>query len=370
MARWKTALCLLLLAALALLIPGLRTGLPADRQALIERKYGGWSGVLRLWMCPGWQPGSGSFAGWLNRCVALFEKRHPGVYVQAEAVDADALRAWASAGVSTPDLLLFSPCVLDGPQGLQPLEAPGILRDPFRHLGEWRGLGYALPVAMGGYVQLRAAGSGGMAVPADDGDHLWSAALACLPAQDSNDVSAAPALPELDLGLPASAATAQPEWQVSESAWRDFSNGECAALLTAQDGLRRLEALGEAGKGPDWTLGAISRFTDQLLFVATSDGGGADRQRLCAEFAAFLLEDACQGELHRAGAFSVTDCPSGYGAGDRLATMEIPLREAELVLPRAFDASWREAIAPIVREILAEGGNPDDNWTRLRENLG
>ena len=33
--------------------------LPLDRQPLIEKKYAGWSGVLRLWVFEGWPCGSG-----------------------------------------------------------------------------------------------------------------------------------------------------------------------------------------------------------------------------------------------------------------------------------------------------------------------
>ena len=369
MSRWRTVLLLLLLAALAAGVPRLTAALPTDRQALIGRKYDGWSGVLRLWACPGWQPGAGSFTGWLNRCGAAFEKRHPGVYIQVETVDADALRSWSDAGVSPPDLLLFSPGALDSPRNLLPLDASSILRDGFGHLGEWRGLRYALPVAMGGYVELRTAGDGGMAVPADGEACLWSAALACLPAEDGGDPGAAPAAPELDLGLPA-ASRVRRDRQVSDAAWRDFSNGDCASLLAAPEGIRRLEALNESGKGPDWTLGAASRFTDQLLFVAASDGGGADKQSLCAAFAAFLLEDVCQGALHRAGAFSVTDCASGYGAGDRLAALETALRGEALLLPRAFDGSWRADIAPIVRDVLEGRANFESVAPQLREKLG
>ena len=128
--------------------------------------------------------------------------------------------------------------------------------------------------------------------------------------------------------------------------------------------------LDEAGKGPDWTLGAASRFTDQLLFVAASDGGDAEKQRLCAAFAAFLLEEYCQGELHRASAFSVTDCASGYGAGDRLAAMEASLGAQALILPRAFDGSWRAEAATIVREFLESAADSDAISVRLRERLG
>ena len=51
MKRWRSAICFM---TLLLLIPGLlwaRKRLPPDTHTLIEKKYAGWSGVLRLWVC-------------------------------------------------------------------------------------------------------------------------------------------------------------------------------------------------------------------------------------------------------------------------------------------------------------------------------
>ena len=336
MSRWKTALCLLLLAALAPLLPRLRGALPTNRQALIEAKYGGWSGVLRLWVCEGWQPGSGSFAGWLNRCVAAFEKRHPGVYVQAESVGAATLSGWDEGGLS-PDLLLFPPGVLASPRNLAPLDAPESLRAGLRRAGDWRGACCALPVAMGGYAVLRSSAEGDCVALEDDAFHRRHTALRYLPAQaEAPESSARPVLPELDLGLPASAQSAGADWTVSADAWKDFANGDAAGLLVTPRELRRLEALSAQGRGPDWRLASTSRFTDLLLFAAVSAQGDAERQALGAAFAASLLEDACQGELYRAGAFAVTGATSGYAAGDSLGAMEAMLREAEPVAARAF----------------------------------
>ena len=66
MRKWRTLLCLALLIALVPAALRLRRALPLDPQPLIEEKYGGWAGVLRLWVCEGWLPGGGA-AAWLNR---------------------------------------------------------------------------------------------------------------------------------------------------------------------------------------------------------------------------------------------------------------------------------------------------------------
>ena len=367
MSRLKTVACLLAMAALAPLLLGLRSALPTDRQALIEEKYGGWSGVLRLWIFEGWTPGSGGFASWLNGCVAAFEKAHPGVYAQPEYVDADTLRGWNDGTLPPPNLLLFPPGLLDAPRGLTPLETPPSLRPGLRRKGDWAGVCYALPVAMGGCLTLRADIDGPCVAPPDGDFRLTAAALACLPDEEEDDGEGV-SLPGLDLGLPAFA-SAQPEWTLREDAWKAFANGEAAALLATPREVRRLEALAEQGKGPNWRVDRVSRFTDQLLFAATPAQGG-EQQALAEAFVQWLLGDDSQGGLHRAGAFSVTEGPSGYAAGDSLTTVEAFLRRDGLLAPPAFGTQWREAVSDIVREYWDGDGDKGDLMENLREALG
>ena len=107
MRKWISLLCAVCVAAA---IPGalwLHSRLPVDVQPLIEVKYGGWSGVLRLWVCEGWA--SGRCAGWLNRCIAAYEKSRPGVYVQPQYVDVDAIASLDESGIALPDLVLMPP---------------------------------------------------------------------------------------------------------------------------------------------------------------------------------------------------------------------------------------------------------------------
>jgi hypothetical protein len=55
--------------------------LPADSQSLVEKKYSGWNGVLRAWVCSRWRCDN-SFINWLNHCAGKFEKIHPGELVE------------------------------------------------------------------------------------------------------------------------------------------------------------------------------------------------------------------------------------------------------------------------------------------------
>ena len=143
--KWRTALCM---AVIALCLPAIAwtaRRLPVQTRPLIEEKYAGWSGVLRIWVYEGWTDGD-SFAGWLNRCAAMFEKRRSGVYIEARYVDAAALAALETSGVRPPDMILFPPGVLKDADGLAPIDDSAV-RPALRGLGG----GYAIPVALGGY---------------------------------------------------------------------------------------------------------------------------------------------------------------------------------------------------------------------------
>lgn len=417
MQKSRSALCAL---CLALLIPLLiRAGrvLPPDSQPLVAEKYAGWSGVLRLWVCEGWQSGSGSLTGWLNRCVARFEKAHPGVYVQPQAVDADAITAFADSGIQPPDMLLFAPGMLASPKGLVALAVPDGLRPELARCGTWGDALYAMPVAMGGYAWAwnRARLDG---IPG-----TWRDSDATSDAPDAADAPVAPVAPpselyrnwgaallalcsgryaaagdrthrvddversDVDLGLagaptPAPSPTAAPDattlpcrlpegFAFDANAWTRFINGEAAAMPVTQREVRRLEALSGQGRGPDWQLSpGGAAFTDQLLCLSLVWRDGADEQRaLCRAFLEHLLSDACQGTLDEAGAFSVTDAPSGYVAGDPLARMEAALRAPGLVAPNCFDQTWPETADSIVRLFVEDAAESSALWRRLTELL-
>ena len=74
MGKPRFALCLSCLLLLIPLLIHARRVLPTDTQRLVEQKYAGWSGVLRLWVFEGWSGGSESIASWLNRRIERFEK--------------------------------------------------------------------------------------------------------------------------------------------------------------------------------------------------------------------------------------------------------------------------------------------------------
>ena len=404
MKKARSALCALCLALLVPLLIRAWRVLPVDSHPLVAEKYAGWSGVLRLWVFEGWESGAGSLSAWLNGCASRFEKRHPGVYVQPQAVDAGAIASFCDSGILPPDMLLFPPGVLDSPEGLAPLAVPDALRPALRHCGEWGASSYAVPVAMGGYLwawnatlldgvpgSWREAGVS-PAVMEDDPFHHYGAALLALCSgtysEASPDAPAEEALPGVDLGLsggdtPAPAATPAPDesalpcqlpdgFAFDPDAWKNFVNGEAAATPVTQRQVRRLQALSERGAGPDWRLtsGGGGAFTDQLLCLAVVQKPDADAQRaLCEAFIQWLLSDDCQGALGEAGAFAVTDADAGFSPGDPLARMDAALRSDGLAAPNCFDAKWPETVAEIVREFVAGEGDPPALWRALAARL-
>ena len=393
------ALCLLMLIPMAL---HARRILPLDRQPLIAEKYAGWSGVLRLWIYEGWQPGNGSLSAWLNRCVAGFEKRHPGLYIQPEYVAADALSDFLDSGILPPDMLLFPPGLLDTPKGLAPLAPVQGVRPAFAGVGAWGSGIYAIPIAAGGYLFARNTSmlnalprswqdsDAVLAVPPPERWRHWDLALlslCSLPSPPAAGTTPEPVLPGLDLGLvpdavptPAPSATANPgeptpchlaeDFEYDENAWLSFINGQAAALTVTQREIRRLQSLADQGRGPDWALSGACLYTDQILCLALVDRDEGDpRPDLCREFLEYLLDPACQGILEMAGAFSVTDALSGYRQGDPLLQMEQALRSDALCVPGCFDKDRFDEAEEIVRKFISGTGNAASYWRNAREVL-
>ena len=384
-------MCVLLLVVMIPMAVRLRGQLPMDAQPLIEKKYGGWSGVLRLWVHEGWPVGAGSASAWINRCIASFEKAHPGVYIQPEYVDAAAMN---SETLLPPDMMLFAPGDLESEARLAELDGDFPLRSG---LG---GSGRAVPVLLGGYMwayntELLDAlprswrdAEAGPACPPDEACRQWSVALLALcsgkyradtPQADAESAG------ELELGLNAERAAPMPTpvpeegplrcllpagFEPDAEAWRDFINGDAAAIPVTQREVRRLQALSEQGGGVAWKLAASGgAFTDQVMYIGIVNRPGAERAALCRAFIGHLLEDSCQSELHRVGAFSVTDVDSGYGAGDPLREMDAALRRGTLCAPGAFDGEWKSDVAPIVRKFIRGDPDPAALWGQAAERI-
>ena len=341
MKRFLHVICLLIAAALlpaALLIS---RGLPADTRPYVEQKYAGWNGVLRAWVCVNWKC-AGDFTRWLNVCASRFEKNHDGVYVEFTPVQAETLSHMAESGIRPPEIVLFSPGMLNDLSMLKAVDVPDVMRDDLRNIQ-----GNAYPIAMGGYILVynreltRDVPGTTIAVLPDDEAHSFSAASVALLSDVSDDAPSQDMLPDmgLDLGLPANAIVEESGAPVTidSDVMERFLRGELPTVVVSQAELARLIRLRDAGRGPDWDCAAsgTAAYTDQLLLlgvVVQSGDAAAEREALAEAFAAGLLEYEAQAKLADIGAFSVT--------GERIhadfsayAQLDALLNSRDLIVP-------------------------------------
>lgn len=396
-------LCLLALALLALMLTQLRGVLPVDREALVAEKYGGWSGVLRVWAYEGWQWGAGSLTGWLNECAASFERKHPGVYVQVSTVEAAAIRDFLTTGINPPDAILFPPGLLNTEDGLAPVYEEFALREGLLQAGESEGEQFAVPVAMGLYAwaynsaQLDAIPvdwrhTDAAAICYESGEHrCWGAALLSLCTgmypPETEDARREGEAPGIDLGLrpqnptPAPTPTPMPDpdrlrpcvlndqFSFSEAAYSAFVRGEAAAMVVTQREIYRLQALSDSGKAPDWRVAFTGEtvFTDQLAMFATVSGErphGEQRQALCQQLLTHLLSETCQSSLAKRGVFSVLDAHALYSSG-AMAEIETAAAGAKIFAPNVFSNGWRGFSEKIVRDFLDGVRSANDSMAYL-----
>ena len=369
MRRAISVACVLLVVPLVLLLLHIRASLPGDTGPLIREKYGGWSGVLRLWVYEGW---AANAMGWLNRAISAFEKEHEGVYIQARKVDAEALRAFTSSGVEPPDMILFPPGLLDGPEALAAVGELPALRPGLAGCAD----GYAAPVLMGGYAWVYdrqtldgPPGEEDTAVCAPSTAYASPPAAYMLLSTGKREAEVELEAPGLDLGLPASAEAGKAS-PVNEDAYGAFTRGESPALVATQAEVRRLTALAETGRGPDWTAAATGEamLADQLLLLGIVDWPREDiagRQALCRAFLLHLLDAETQATLETCGALPVIEGLSVYGGENGYAALEAAA-SLPLLIPPVFGEEGREALAAVSEAFFRGELGAAEGLARLR----
>lgn len=282
---------------------------PRDTGPLIDKKYAGWSGVLRIWACE--ELPLDGIPGWINRCAQSFEKAHPGVYIEVRTVPGDAVVLREESGVRPPDMILFPPGLLRDGSGLAPLDvsARSNLTDS----------ACALPVAAGGYLWALNSDGASVELPPDEPFVRRSAAAEHIGSPEAY-MGETP-LPGVDLGLPAMNA---------------FLSGEAGRFLATQKELAKLERLSAQGREPEWEARpGAGAYTDQLCLLGVAAQGG-ERQELSEAFAAHLLTEECQAMLSGVGACPVTDAAGQWAPGSAMAVLDAQLRREDLVTAKAF----------------------------------
>lgn len=309
MKKLRTAVCLAIICAC---LPGILLSakrLPRDNRALVEKKYAGWSGVLRIWAFEGWTGGD-LMAGWINGCASAFEKSHPGVYIEVTYPGAEAVQQLGRTGVRAPDMVLFPPGLMDSPQGLAALSDGS----------------HACAVALGGYAWAVNDAAEGTAIPPDEDWRSWTRAAESLgePGAIIEEIEIEP--PGIDLGLPAAASAAD--------ALTRFMNGELRAVPVTQREIARLLRLQDQGRGPEWRLQCSGAWTDQVMYLSIVAGG---QEALSQEFLAHLLSPECQARLARVKLLSATASPADYSPGSAMEAMQLSMLREGFTPSAAFN---------------------------------
>jgi len=365
--------CFLTWFLLAFLGISLAKSPQTHQEFIFNQRYDTPSGVVRVWVYEGWQPGKSSLVRWLNGCAALYERQNDGLYLYITPVEESVMLSIGNGEFTPPDLVFFPPGLYETDPNfisIRNVTNSSNLRREFSSLPDC-----VLPVAMGGYCwaysgeeefpadlsQLRAA-----AYP-DSRYHTWSAA-AILSATYTyaQDSSIEESMPGLDLGLaesPENAPTPVPtsdpqngqktfpgaDFRFSSEILREFCDG-LPAILISQRELYRLNELADA---PDFRIlrTGESMLADQLFLAAVPEGPRSDA---AADFVSYLLSEECQARLSEIGCFSVTGLTGLYPPGSQMGVLEQSVAEAHLAVPPAFSGYWRET-APALFEKCRAG---------------
>lgn len=362
MKRRLQLICLIFVILLFLASIRLFTLLPADTQPYIEKKYAGWNGVIEAWVCADWEP-AGSFIRWLNTSASSFEKKHDGIYIEFTPVSRETLNALQENDSILPEIIFFSPSQLNDRNLLMNIDTPSELRADLAACG----CGYAIPVAMGGYIwtynrmlcdasSMLADASSHMIFSDDEAGYARNAAMIGLLsdfAETSDKTAPEISIPNssLDLGLPASVSTHDFHY---DDAMNLFMNGELPFLPVSQHEIARLIKLRDSGRGPDWLLYASGNIacTDQLLFAGLIRQTGRDDQTSAAQlFLSHLFSEEAQSALSDAGIFSVTG-QTIYSGFSEYAPLDELLNNRTLCVPKAFPEYSMGNSAAIVHDFF------------------
>lgn len=341
MKRVLLFMSLLLCAALGIIA---YSHLPNDGSPIVQEKYAGWSGVLRVWVCDDLRIGGTSPISWLNACATAFEKSHKGIYVNVQTVPSEAIARMDETGINPPDMIIWPAGLLDDADYLIELSGEYPLR---------LGLDispYAVPVLTGAHFWIFDTDQYS-ALPNDMYDvssacrNDDAAALVALSTGLRAGETVEKALPGVDLGLVA-APTAMPETKgdVKCRASREliltdephalFSEGEVEAFVGDMRDLARL------GDESGWGVCVTGEYTyiDEMALCSIIDthaSSADERQSLCQDLISLMLGEG-QALAARAGAMPAAIGAAAYAGDATLAAIEAALEPLICVTPPAF----------------------------------
>lgn len=315
---------------------------PLPKDDVLKEKTTEFSGVLRLWISEENSPAAQGLSSWLTKESARFEKKHDGVYVQITPVSKETLASFSYAAELPPDMIVFSPGMLESIQGLVKVEIPSQIRSEFQDYA----LGLCTPVAMGAsFWAIRE----GVDPPLSGKTLLFEkkfarAALYAL-RQDLSKEQSPGTRYGVDLGLPVydeeekiiTAETGEitpgSDSRILENAYVSFIKGEGDAVFLSQ---KELLSLTNASAAPEIKItGTGEMYTDQLALFAVTDTKSGEGRRMCEAFLYHLLSEDAQKRLESTKAFSVTDAQL-YAGKAHYQEIEMILSAAEIRPAPAF----------------------------------
>lgn len=332
---------------------------PLPEEGLLEEKMAGFSGVLRLWISEEHSAAPSGLSAWLIKESARFEKKHDGVYVQITPVSAKTLSSFSYAAELPPDMIVFSPGMLESAHGLVKADVSHLLIEEFRDYASH----FCTPVAMGASfwaVRKEEAQEPLSSKALLFGENCALRALHALKTDLSKDAPNGGQY-GIDLNLPmpespkdALVPTALPEIapgpgsMISEDARSAFIKGEGDALFLSQ---KELSHLINASNAPEFEIAMTGDlYADQLSLFAVTDTKSGEAREMCVRFLEHLLSEDAQKRLESTKAFSVTGVQL-YPAKAHFQRIEMLLTSINIIPAPAFskpDASHEDALLSVI----------------------
>ena len=302
----------------------------SNKEGLLYQKFFGnkadVQGIVELWNIDTFESGTASKVSHLERMALQFEKQNKGAYILIKNMTYDECKELLSQG-QLPDSFSFSAALAPAiKEYLTELEeqpsvnavATSSARTSMQEL-------LALPWCMGGYTLIstneRCERAGAVI-----NDNLFSNVynlgyekklkkstqiVYSVVYGEKNKNSPVSALEEearvLGLSLNMDKlATAQNSTEMTQyNAYSYWASGKATVLLGTQRDLSRLDGRLKSGKEQGEIIYPLSYYTDLVQYIAVAKNQDKDKQKLCENFAKFLISSEAQKQLYKIGMFSV-----------------------------------------------------------------
>jgi len=352
-----------------------------------------WTGIINLWDIQTWDHGYGSRVRWLNQRIEEFEQQHPRVFIELRTMDASTAQLYLQGQRNDiqPDLLSFGPGAIPEIQAsLLPLNDrinmegidPSLLK-AVEHEGDtlaapWMMGSYALLINKDAFLQKD------MQLPSDGlwkledfftaartltFEHTSAGKRKTEQAYGFTTYSNSHSFPLLSMILQGSGKIINTDaietiWKMSENnlvpqsfyelsrtkALQSFSvDRESQMLLGSQNDIYRMRSLEGQGKAFEYAVSFIPGFsgsedvcyTDQIQFMGVMRQPQKEKEKICAEFIEYLVNEQNQRKLVDIGSFSVlASLRDLYSEDEHMAVPEKTLAAAVLYVPDAF--KWNQ----------------------------